>query len=139
MLTNNSNNGANPGVGLKLTAPRNHAHDVHKANPGPGSYQIPGGTDLTERERLQNEITSKRYGSPSSSNNGSMLQPPKASSFPSSAPSPHSVSSGQKRQRVDQDSPSVPGMGDQTDRQLHQNGITSKRYHSASGDTHHSK
>ena len=139
MLTNNSNNGANPGVGLKLTAPRNHAHDVHKANPGPGSYQIPGGTDLTERERIQNEITSKRYGSPSGTSNGSMLQPPKASSFPSSAPFPHSVSSGQKRQRVDQDSPSVPGMGDQTDRQLHQNGITSKRYHSASGDTHHSK
>ena len=116
MLTNNTN----PGVGLTMTAPRNQTHDVHKVNPGPGSYQIPGSTDVTDRERVQNEITSKRYGSPGSS---------APTMHPSSSPSPSISSSGQKRQ-LEHDSPRE---------QSHQNGMTSKRYHSASGDTHHSK
>jgi len=55
--TNNSLS-SNPGVGLRMTAPRIH----EKRTPeGPGPQQYDVSDEMTARERAQNELISRRY------------------------------------------------------------------------------
>lgn len=114
---------SNPGVGLKLTAPRipDHPSSSDTHGPGPQSYSIGGMSDLTEREMNQNELLSKRY-EPSTGaamkNNG---DPKSYHQFRVTlrellASSPASPSAGQKRTREQDNSEyyKIPGMSDLT-------------------------
>ena len=51
---------SNPGVGLKLTEPRIQETNGPQA-PSPQSYSIRTCMDVTERQKYQNELLSKRY------------------------------------------------------------------------------
>ena len=50
----------NPGVGLKMTGPRIVETNANESI-GPGPQQYNTSTKLTEREKAQNELLSKRY------------------------------------------------------------------------------
>mmetsp|Transcript_8476 Transcript_8476/g.20738 ORF Transcript_8476/g.20738 Transcript_8476/m.20738 type:complete len:157 (-) Transcript_8476:1364-1834(-) len=138
---------SNPGVGLKLTAPRIHDRTFSSDTPGPGpqSYSISGMSDLTERERIQNELLSKRsqlldrFGLPSEKNfppnetpAATTMQPICDLKITSASPSTP-ISTGQKRAREQDAAPSeyysIPGMSDLTEREMNQNEFHSKRYH----------
>ena len=45
----------NPGVGLKLTAPR-ISSTSESTGPGPQSYDVPRSLHTTDREKAQNEV-----------------------------------------------------------------------------------
>jgi len=83
----------NPGVGLKLTAPR-ISSTSESSGPGPQTYYVPGSLHTTEREKAQNDILSKRYTNSASTHY--------ATSSPSSSSLPLVTGSGQKRSREDE-------------------------------------
>ena len=82
----------NPGVGLKLTAPR-ISSTSESTGPGPQSYEIPGSLHATDREKAQNELTSQRYTNAVSTH---------TTSSPSSSTLSLVTGSGQKRSREDE-------------------------------------
>jgi len=82
----------NPGVGLKLTAPR-ISSTSESTGPSPQSYDVPGSLHATDREKAQNELTSQRYTNAVSTH---------TTSSPSSSSLPLVTGSGQKRSREDE-------------------------------------
>lgn len=140
-LTTNTN----PGVGLKLTAPRISKLITSTLDtPSPQSYHIKnfGIIDLTERQKNQNALISKRYEKNSSSSNSGIVlthqtrletTKPLLCSFPVR---PSSKKSSRNRPMTTT-SPkaanpppfySIRGMTDLTDREMKRNEMTSKRY-----------
>lgn len=85
--------------------------------------------DLTEREKAQNELISKRY----EGKNPPGTLTPGSSAGASMQPRTPSSSAGQKRAREDEGAgPSeyykLPGMSDLTEREQRQNELLCKRY-----------
>ena len=139
-LTTNTN----PGVGLKLTAPRiSKLVTSTLATPCPQSYHIKnfGIIDLTERQKIQNALLSKRYEKnkrPSTS--GIVLThqtrfettKPLLCSFPVR---PSSKKSSRNRPKITPPKAiecppfySIRGLADLSDREVKRNEMISKRY-----------
>ncbi|KAL7546328.1 hypothetical protein ACHAWF_009655 [Thalassiosira exigua] len=148
---------SNPGVGLQLTGPRIQEHlsspSISGPSPGPQSYSINGTMDLTERQKNQNLLLSRRYEGknfsspipplgaaatqgpppPSHPAEGNVCSAPVAS--PSAPQTPSAPSSlGKKRSREpDAGLPAeyydLPGMADRTDQEWNRDEILCKRYH----------
>lgn len=131
----------NPGIGLKLTAPRISRMAIEPDSPSPQMYQVKVGTfDLTDRQKNQNAILSQRYMNvrPSTASGivsaqtreETVISKPKLKldSFPIRAQTNAAKNSSKSSISTEPGFYSIRGMADQTDRQRSQNKLLSNRY-----------
>lgn len=129
----------NPGVGLKLTAPRISSMVVSSDSPSPQTYQVKNSTfDLTERQKNSNALLSKRYmnmrpstasGIFSTQTRGDVKSKLKLDTFPIIRPQKNVTKTSSKSSvNTEPGFYSIRGLADQTDRQRSQNKLLSDRY-----------
>ena len=122
----------NPGVGLKFSAPRISYLHLIRDSPSPQSYRLKTGfLDLTEQQKNQNALLSKRYEKSKQPQMTSFVVPnhttrETTNSFPI-RPSSQKRSTRPKKP-TSTDFYSFRGMTDLTDREMKQNQMLSNRY-----------
>jgi hypothetical protein len=123
----------NPGVGLKLTAPR-ISMALLSDSPSPQSYRVNNGMmDLTERQRSQNALLSQRYAKNCPSTTSDIVLTRQArleTSKPRILRSPSSQKKCSRPKALAPDSKfyNIRGMADLTDQEVRQNKMLSSRY-----------
>ena len=130
----------NPGVGLKLTAPRiqDNSRPSSAGTPSPQSYSLKGTLDVTDREKNQNELLSKRYerksiGSRSTftTNAPSKCRPSRSVDFvwlSSGIVTSRARNRATSNNNVPSEYYSIRGMTDLTEREVSRNELISNRY-----------